>query len=103
MWKLSKINDNKNINLVKAKIYKTEQNSKCGLCGDRDEAINHLISKSSKRVKKEWVNTRLGREGDTSGIVQEIEILPCKQVSKPESTRENEMHKNSWEFCDTNR
>ncbi len=31
-------------NQIKAKIDKTQQNSKCRLCGDRDETINHIIS-----------------------------------------------------------
>ena len=33
---------------IKARIDKTQQNSKCRLCGDRDETINHIISESSK-------------------------------------------------------
>ena len=31
-------------NHIKAKIDKTQQNSKCRLCGDIDEFINHIIS-----------------------------------------------------------
>ena len=30
-------------NYVKAKIAKTQQNTECRLCGDRDEGINHII------------------------------------------------------------
>ncbi len=30
-------------NHMKARIDKTQQNSKCRLCGDRDETINHLF------------------------------------------------------------
>ena len=33
---------------IEARIDKTQQNSKCWLCGDRDEMINHMISKCSK-------------------------------------------------------
>ena len=29
--------------MIKAKIYKTQQNSKCHFCDDRDEKINHII------------------------------------------------------------
>ena len=36
------------INYVKARIDKTQQNSRCRLCGDRDERINHIISECSK-------------------------------------------------------
>ena len=35
-------------NRIKVRIDKTQQNSKCRLCGDRDETINHIISKCSK-------------------------------------------------------
>ena len=40
-------------NHIKARIDKTQQNSKCSLCGDRDEAINH-ISGCSKLAQKEY-------------------------------------------------
>ena len=40
-------------NYIKARIDKTQQNSKCRLCGDRDETINHIISKCSKLAQKE--------------------------------------------------
>ena len=33
---------------------KTEQNSKCTLCGDSDEMIDHIISKYSKLAQKEY-------------------------------------------------
>ena len=39
-------------NLIKARIDKTQQNSKCRLCGDRDETINHIISECSKLAQK---------------------------------------------------
>ena len=35
-------------NHIKARIDKTQQNSKYRLCGDRDETINHIISECSK-------------------------------------------------------
>ena len=41
-------------NYIKAKIDKTQQNSKCRLCGDRDETINHIISECSKQAQKEY-------------------------------------------------
>ena len=31
-------------NHIKARIDKTQQKSKCELCGGRDETINHIIS-----------------------------------------------------------
>ena len=35
-------------NHIKARIDKTEQNSKCWLCCDKDETINHIICECSK-------------------------------------------------------
>ena len=40
-------------NHIKARIDKTQQNSKCRLSGDRDETINHIISECSKLAQKE--------------------------------------------------
>ena len=42
------------INRIKARIDKTQQNSKCRLCRDRDETINHIISERSKLAQKEY-------------------------------------------------
>ena len=41
-------------NHIKARIDKTQQNSKCRLCGDSDETINHIISECSKLAQKEY-------------------------------------------------
>ena len=41
-------------NHIKSRIDKTQQNSKCRLCGDRDETINHIISECSKLARKEY-------------------------------------------------
>ena len=41
-------------NHINARIDKTQQNSKCRLCGDRDETINHIISECSKLAQKEY-------------------------------------------------
>ena len=41
-------------NHFKAGIDKTQQSSKCRLCGDRDETINHIISECSKLAQKEY-------------------------------------------------
>ena len=41
-------------NHIKVRIDKTQQNSKCRLCGDWDESINHIISECSKLVQKEY-------------------------------------------------
>ena len=39
-------------NHIKARIDKTQQNSKCRLCGDRDETIYHVISECCKFAQK---------------------------------------------------
>ena len=41
-------------NHIKTRLDKTQQNSKCRLCGDRDETINHIISECSKLAQKEY-------------------------------------------------
>ena len=40
-------------NHIKARIDKTQQNSKCRLCGDRDETINH--NKRMQQISTEGV------------------------------------------------
>ena len=47
-------NSARRTNHIKARIDKTQQNSKCRLCGDRDETINHMISECSKLTQKEY-------------------------------------------------
>ena len=49
-------------NLIKARVDKTQQNSKCRSCGERDETINHIISEYSKLAQKEY-KTRHGWVG----------------------------------------
>ena len=41
-------------NQITARVDKTQQNTKCRLCGDGDEAINHIISECSKLALKEY-------------------------------------------------
>ena len=41
-------------NRIKARIDKIQQNSKCRLCGDRYETINHIIRECSKLAQKEY-------------------------------------------------
>ena len=47
-------------NHINVRIDKTQQNSKCRLCGDRDETINHIISEYNKlaqeyKTRHNWV------------------------------------------------
>ena len=39
---------------IKARIDKIQQNSRCVLCGERDETINHIKSVCCKLAEKEY-------------------------------------------------
>ena len=41
-------------NHIKARIDKSQQNSKCTLCGDRDETTNHKIIECRKLARWEY-------------------------------------------------
>ena len=58
-----------------------QQNSKCRLCGDRDEAINLVISEFSQLAQKES-QTRHDWE-----LCQRLKLI-----------LENELHKIIWDF-----
>ena len=85
----------------KVRIDKTQQNSKCRLCGDRDETINHIISECSKLVQKEYKTRH-----DWVGKVIHGEM--CKKfkfyhknkwyMHNPASVLENNTHKLLWDF-----
>ena len=55
-------------NHIKERIDKTQQNSKCTLCGDIDESINHIISEFSKLARKEYRTTQDGCARWSTGI-----------------------------------
>ena len=88
-------------NHIKARIDKTQQNSKCRLCGDRDETINHIISECSKLAQKEYKARH-----DLVGKVIHWEM--CKKfkfdhankydVNNPAPVLENDTHKLLWDF-----
>ena len=89
------------INQIKARIDKTQQNSKCSLCGDRDETINHIISECSKLAQKEYKTRH-----DWVGKVIHWEM--CKKFKfdhtnewymlNPAPVLENNTHKLQWNF-----
>ena len=88
-------------NHIKARIDKTQQNSKCRLCGDKDETINHIISECCKLAQKEDKARH-----DWIGLVIHWDM--CKKfqfdrtnkwyMHNPPPVLENEMHKHLWDF-----
>ena len=88
-------------NDIKARIDKTQQNSKCRLCGDRDETIHHIIIECGKLVRKEYKNRH-----DWVGKVIHWEM--CKKfkfdhtnkwyIHNPAPVLENNTHKLQWDF-----
>ena len=52
-------------NVIKAKIDKTQEESKCRMCGRVDETVNHVLSECSKMAQTEykrrhdWVGKRI--------------------------------------------
>ena len=88
-------------NHIKARIDKTQQNSKCRLCGNRDETINHIISEFSKLAQREYKARH-----DWVGKVIHWEM--CKKfkfdhtnksyMHNPAPVLENATHKFLWDF-----
>ena len=78
-----------------------QQNSKCKLCGDRDETINHIICECSKLAQKKYKTRH-----DLVGKVIQWKI--CKKfkfgltnkwyMHNPLSVLENYTHKLLWDF-----
>ena len=70
-------------NHIKTRIDKTQQNSKCRLCGNRDETINYIIRECCKLAQKEY-KTRHdwggGKVIHWGGDVQGIEIWLHEQM-----------------------
>ena len=83
------------------RIDKTQQNSKCRLCGDRDETINHIISECSKLSQKEyktkhhWVGNVIHWE-----MCKKYRFDHTKKwyMHNPASVLENDTHTHLWDF-----
>ena len=86
-------------NHIKARIDKMQRNSKCRLCGDRDEKINH-ISGCSKLAQKEF-------KAQHDWVDKVINWELCKKFKFNHMNKwyihnlafvlENEMHKHLWD------
>ena len=87
----------KKTNYIKARIDKTQQNSKNRLYGDRDETTNHIISERSKLTQKEYKTRH-----DGVGKVVHWEL--CKKLKLDLTNKwymqnpESETHKLPWDF-----
>ena len=86
---------------MKGRIDKKQQNSKCRLCCDRDETINHIISECRKLAQKDY-KTRQDWVGKVIllVIVQEIESWPYEKWYMHNSTSvlENNTEKLFWDL-----
>ena len=80
----------------KAKIDNTQQNSKCRFCGEKDETVNHRISRHNKQAQKKY-KTRYDWEGKVIhwelGKRLKIYHTTIWYILKPEPVQENETHK----------
>ena len=80
-------------NYVKAKIDRTQQNSKCSLYGERDETITHIISECRKlapkeyKTKQDWVGKVIQLE---LGKKLKFDHMNRWYMHKPEFLQENE-------------
>ena len=88
-------------NHIKSRIDKAQQNCKCRLCGDRDETINHIISKCSKlpqreyKARHDWVGKMIHWE-----MCKKLEFDHTNKwyMQNPAPVQENAMHKLLWDF-----
>ena len=88
-------------NHIKARMDKTQQYSKCRLCGDTDETINHIISESSKLAQKEY-------KARHNWVGKMIHWKMCRKfqfdhtnkwyIHDPAPVLENDSHKLLWDF-----
>ena len=81
-------------NHIKARIDKTQQNSKCRLCSDREETINHIISEFSKLAQKEY-KARQDWE-----MCKKFKFGHANKwyMHNPAPVLENDTHKLLWDF-----
>ena len=81
-------------NHVKARIDKTQQNSKCTLCSDRDQTINRIISKCCKLAQKEYQT-----EHDWEMCEKfKFDNTNNWNMHNPAPVLENNTHKLQWDF-----
>ena len=87
-------------NHIKARIDMTQQNSKCRLCGDRDETINHIISERGKfaqeyKTRHSWVGKVIHWE-----MCKKFKFDHTNKwyMHNPAAVLENDTYKLLWDF-----
>ena len=87
-------------NHIKVRIDKMQQNSKCRLCSDRDETINHIISECSNftqeyKARHDWVGKVIYWE-----IRKKFQFDQANKwyMHNPAPVLENDTHKLLWHF-----
>ena len=89
------------INCVKAKIKKRQQNRKCRLYGDEDEAITYIISECYKlaqteyKAKRDWFGKAIHWK-----LCKKFKFAYTNQwyMYNPEFVRETKTHNILWDF-----
>ena len=86
-------------NYVKAKIDKTQQNSRCRLYGDRNETINYILTECSTLALREY-KTRYHWVGIHWELCKKFQFDHTKKwyMHNPESVLKNETYKILWDF-----
>ena len=88
-------------NHIKARIDKTQQNSKCRLCSDRDETINHIITECSKLALKEYKPRNYGVDKVIdSKMYKKLKFDHTNKwyMHNPAPVLENNTYKLLWDF-----
>ena len=88
-------------NHIKARIEKTQRDSKCRLCADRAETINHIIIECTKLALKEY-NTRHNWVGKVIywELCKKLKFVYTNKwyIHSSAAVLANETHKLLWDF-----
>ena len=85
---------------IKAKIDKTQENSKCRMCAKAEESVNHVLSKCSNLLQREykrrhdWFGTKIHWEICRK---YDIEVKEKWYEHRPEVIIENDNCKILWD------
>ena len=88
-------------NVIKGKIDKSQEQTKCRMCSGADETINHIVSKSPKLIQREykrrlnWIERRIHWEICRANG---IHVKSKWYEHQPEPVIENDFCKLLWDF-----